>query len=135
MHLLRATTLDKLRQQPNEQIYPENTILEFENILKLSKDFTKEKGTKFYFVYLPDYLRYQKKNQLNDATYDYQKIIQMVNDLGIPIIDINRELFKKHEDPLSLFPFRANRHYNELGYKLIAEIIFKKINDYERINN
>ena len=36
-------------------------------------------------------------------------------------------LFKNHNDPLSLFPFRFNGHYNEIGYKLVAEEIIKSL--------
>jgi len=32
-------------------------------------------------------------------------------------------VFSKNPDPLVFFPFRANGHYNEKGYKLVAEEI------------
>ena len=31
------------------------------------------------------------------------------------------DIFKKHPDPLSMFPFRRQLHYNEKGYKFVAE--------------
>jgi hypothetical protein len=30
-----------------------------------------------------------------------------------------------------LYPFRIPGHYNELGYKLLAETILKKIDEYD----
>ena len=48
------------------------------------------------------------------------------------MIDINKELFEKHEDQLSLFPFRKLGHYNEKGYELIAETVFNKIKELEK---
>jgi len=47
---------------------------------------------------------------------------------------LHKELFQNHNDPLSLFPFRSPGHFNELGYKHMAETIFKKIVDYENNN-
>ena len=100
-------------------------------IISLSKSFTQKQGAKFYFVYLPHYQRYKNtKNNTNDSR-NYGKVIKIVKNLDIPIIDINKELFLTLEDPLSLYPFRLEGHYNELGYRLVAETILKKIDEYE----
>ena len=56
----------------------------------------------------------------------------MVESLNIPLIDIHKKLFEKHNDPLSLFPFRKHGHYNELGYQLVSETIFNQIKELER---
>ena len=104
---------------------------EFKNILKLSNEFANQNNSKFYFVYLPRYNRYLETR--NDKIFtNYKKIIKIVESLNIPIIDIHKELFEKHEDPLSLFPFRKVGHYNELGYQLVAEKIFNKIKELEK---
>ena len=64
---------------------------------------------------------------LNKADKLNFKVIQgLLEDLEIPFIDLNEELFQKHKDPLSLYPFRLYGHFNELGYKTVSEIIFKK---------
>ena len=57
-----------------------------------------------------------------DLKAEYQSI-EYMKDLGIPLIDIHEKAFKSHDDPLSLFPFRENGHYNKYGYKLVAETI------------
>ena len=62
-----------------------------------------------YFVYLPSKYR--------------EHVLSTVTELGIPIIDIHKEVFVPHTDPLSLFPFRKNNHYNAEGYQFIAEVI------------
>jgi hypothetical protein len=103
---------------------------EFKNILKLSNEFIKQNNSKLYFVYLGNYYRYVAGNNQDGYMY-YKEVIQIVENLNIPIIDIN-ELFEKHEDPLSLFPFRKRNHYNEKGYQLIAKTIFEKINGLEK---
>ena len=99
----------------------------FKNILQLSNEFTKQNNSKLYFVYLPQHARYIDGNN-HDNFSNYKKITEIVKSLEIPIIDINKELFEKHKDPLSLFPFRLGGHYNEKGCQLVAETIFRKIN-------
>ena len=104
---------------------------EFENILKLSIKLTKENNSILYFVYLPDYARYIGKN-IHDNKFHYKKVTKIVENLNIPIIDINKELFIKYDDPISLFVFRKGGHYNEKGYQLVAKTIFRKINELEK---
>ena len=68
---------------------------------------------------------------------EYREIVmQTVTELDIPIIDIQNEVFKTHPDPLSLFPFRGNYHYNAKGYRLVAEAIRKQLDSdhYIKIN-
>ena len=45
----------------------------------------------------------------------------------IAVIDIQREVFDPHLDPLSLFPFRVTGHYNAEGYRLVAEAIGERL--------
>ena len=59
------------------------------------------------------------------------RILQTVRNLNIPIIDINAEIFEKHENPLSLFQDHYG-HFNEKSYQLVAKTIFQKIQEYER---
>ena len=117
LYKVRKFTIEKLLRSPNK---------EFAKILKLSKEFTENNGASFYFVYIPEYIRYKNKLSITDDSQNYKKVIQVVKDLEIPFIDLNEELFQKHKDLLSLFPFRSDGHFNELGYKAISEIIFKK---------
>ena len=55
-------------------------------------------------------------------------MIKIIENLEIPIIDLNKDLFQKHNDPLSLFPLRTAGHYNEKGYRLASEVILNKSN-------
>ena len=114
-----------------------NKILDtFSEIIYLSKILSEDNGARFYFVFLPRGYRY---NRHKTEPYEklelkeYKNVINIVNKLNIPIIDINKDLFKKHSDPLSLFPNRLlHYHYNELGYQLVAKTILKKIIEYEK---
>ena len=53
--------------------------------------------------------------------------MQTATELDIPVIDILSKVFDPHPDPLSLFPFRINSHYNAEGYRLVAEAIGKRL--------
>ena len=104
----------------------------FEKILKLSYEFSKDKDVKFYFVYLPEFGRYVLKY---DERYKkkHEQIIRIVSSLNIPIIDLHKELFQRH-NPLLFFPFKQYGHYNETGFKMASELIFEKIRKFENKN-
>ena len=76
-----------------------------------------------YLVYLPHFNRYLTGNEHKNRDF----VMQTVTELEIPIIDIHKEVFDPHLDPLSLFPFREYGHYNAEGYKLVAEAIVKRL--------
>ena len=97
--------------------------LVFKEILKNANNFSKKNNAKLYFVYLPEYERY-KANYNNSS---YLLIKKIVNELNIPFIDIDKEVFKKEDFPLELFPFGMNGHYNETGYMKVSNAIYKFI--------
>jgi hypothetical protein len=43
------------------------------------------------------------------------------------------KFFKEHNDPLSMFPFRRQLHYNEIGYKFVANQIYNFITEHEKL--
>ncbi len=96
-------------------------IPEFEQIIKLANNLALQNNSKFYFIYLPDYSRYKNKFKFNN----YFEIKAIMNNLDIPFIDIDMEVFKKEENPLKLFPFEENGHYNKEGYRKVAQKIFE----------
>ena len=101
---------------------------EFKSIIKLAHDYVKKNQSNFYFVYIPEYKRY-KKNLQNDYSFnDYEKVINYVKNLNIPVIDLNEELFQKNKDPLSLYPFRkrAAGFSPEINV-IVTDIIHNKI--------
>ena len=110
---------------------------DFKKIIKLAKNFVEQNGSEFYFVYAPENYRYRIKlnNDKTQRLHDYKKVIDYINSLNIPIIDLQQDVFQKHKDPLSLFPWRNDVHYTVDGYKLVSEVIFNKILEYEDTNN
>ena len=92
----------------------------FEIILKKTKEKINNWGGELYFVYLPEKKRYS--NELNfyiikNNFRNKKKIINIVKNLNISIIDVDEEIFRKFklEKINSLIP----AHYNEEGYELI----------------
>ena len=112
-----------LKKKKNK--FEDKIFKEFRKILKLSKDFTVKNNSKLYFVYLPEYHRY--RTNYDNTNYDFIKNI--IDELEIPLIDIHKEVFTKEQNPLELFPFMLNGHYNEKGYKKIAETIYNYTNN------
>jgi hypothetical protein len=95
----------------------------FKDILQKSKQMVSGWGGKMYFVYLSDFVRYSTGNEDPNRNF----VIQTATELDIPIIDIHKEVFDPHPDPLSLFQFKIHSHYNAEGYRLIAEAIGKRL--------
>jgi hypothetical protein len=85
-------------------------------------------GGKVYFVYLPSWSRYG--NGSRSGEIERTKTFELVNALGIPIIDVNRA-FATTKDPLDLFPIRKMGHYNELGNEVVADAVFRFLSQHE----
>jgi hypothetical protein len=82
-------------------------------------------GGDLYIVYLPHWSRYGADTPERGARYRNQ-VLAIVNDLGVPLIDVH-EAFVEHPDPLSLFPFRVEGHYNAAGYAVVVEKLLNTI--------
>ena len=104
----------------NEQI-SSDTIKKFEKIIINANNYAKTHNTKMYFIYLPAYVRYVENISIDNLS----TIKDLIEDLGIDFIDIHKEVFVKEDNPLKLFPFGLNAHYNELGYRKVASKIFE----------
>jgi hypothetical protein len=97
----------------------------FYQLLANTKEQVSEWGGQLYFVYLPEKKRYSNKFNFYIAKNSFRnkkKIIKVIKSLDIELIDIDKEIFNNHQDPLALF----YGHYNEKGYKLIAEHILSQ---------
>ena len=103
----------------------------FEKILLTARDTIKSNGGELFFVYLPEFYRYNKSSINHKDFRNRQKIINMVKANNIKLIDIHEKVFLNHKDPLSLFPFRKNGHYTKEGYKIVAQKIYGFIKKLE----
>ena len=94
-----------------------NKDLLIKNFIQI-KEFSEMAGSNLYFVFIPSY----------PVIDEGSEILNLIEELNIPIINLKKEVFDKHPDKLSLFPFRAPGHYTPEGYKLITEKIIELIN-------
>jgi hypothetical protein len=100
----------------------------FRQILSRARASVESWGGTLYFVYLPNWTRYDKRLQDSDdlraAEGQRDSVLASARELGIPIVDV-LPAFEAHGDPMSLFPFRAPGHYTEEVHRLVAEELVK----------
>lgn len=129
LHSLRNYLESLVSIEKNKNLNQEN-VNKLKKILIYSKKFIEEEqGAKLYFIYLPTYIRYSNsiKNN-NDKLFLYGEVKNIVKELNINFIDINKDVISISKQPLSFFPFGMSGHYSVYGYKTISEFIAKNIN-------
>ncbi len=134
---LRILKVFNLRLRMDLYPFQEYSVpLEFRTILEKSNKMVSGWNGKLYFIYLPSYYHYSfitfTRNLSSYKGLDlelYEEVLRTASELNIPIIDIHKEAFEPHFDPLSLFPFRKYAHYNAEGYRLVAETISKRLKE------
>ena len=65
----------------------------FEKIMIEAKNFVNNLDSELYFVYLPDKERYANKKIKDNKYLKKSQIIELINNLNIPLIDIHEEFF------------------------------------------
>tara|TARA_Y100000768_G_scaffold41423_1_gene27183 strand:- start:463 stop:1812 length:1350 start_codon:yes stop_codon:yes gene_type:complete len=113
--------INKFNSNSASNLSANSRLNELKKILRLARDLVYENDSEFYFVYLPEYNRFIN----NYDNTNYNSVKNIVDELGISFIDINKEVFEKEENPLRLFPFEKFGHYNIEGYKKVAIAINK----------
>jgi hypothetical protein len=118
----------KIEKKESEEILKfDKNFDNFKKIIEKANELALNNNINFYFVYLSSRPKYAAK-------YDgenYKKVINLIQEYNIPIIDMHK-FFKEHNDPLSMFPFRRQLHYNEIGYKFVANQIYEFITEHEK---
>jgi hypothetical protein len=80
-----------------------------------------------YFVYLPAWPRYANLERAKGAYLSSRDpVLALVRTIGLPVIDVHN-VFQAHSNPLTLFPFRQNLHYNEEGHRLVAGEVLRTL--------
>jgi hypothetical protein len=102
----------------------------FGQILTRARTDVSSWGGALYFVYLPNWTRYDAAREFvqehRAAEKQRVKVLRVVKGLGIPLIDVV-PAFDAQRDPMSLFPFRAPGHYTEEGHHLVAEEVLRVV--------
>ena len=112
-------------------IVPDDVLKAFEKSVKAAKTLVDSWDGELYFVYLPSWTRYSGTGDgscrgLWNPIYSRDTVMSLAEDAGANTIDISK-VFAAHPDPISLFAFRADAHYNEDGYKLVADAVLESI--------
>ncbi len=114
--IIKLLKLQRVRDKFSLKYRYSNEITNnFELITSLIKKYSDEKNANLYFVYIPQIERY-KRFFFNDKK---KEILNIVKKLNIKIYDI--DIVLQDHDPLDNYPFRFQGHFNEKGYKKIAE--------------
>ena len=121
--LMRVLTLSHLRDRigiggPQE---PSFDVDLFGKILKKANQEVLSWGGRLFFVFLP-----RRERLLEDAddgtSLHRDAVLRVVADLQIPTIDTLDKL-RRQSDPMALFPFGLEPHYNRKGYEVISGAI------------
>ena len=101
----------------------ENNIYNnFNLILKTSVSLTKM--GKFLFCFSSLIKRYKNNYNIDE---DYLRLKSIIKKQNINFIDVNEEIQKLVKDPVSLYSMKKNSHYSPKGYKIISDLVYKKI--------
>lgn len=114
----------------------------FQKILIQAKDLVSSWGGTLYFVYLTHGYNYAPQprvvqEELRNGGVEWVadniaqrgRVLEAAKKAEIPLID-TQLVFLSHEDPMALFPLRYWwGHYNESGYRLVADQIFEHIHE------
>jgi hypothetical protein len=95
----------------------------FRKVLKEARDRCASWGGELYFVYLPQFERYLPQVKNHDEFRKRSEVVRLVEELGIPIVDVHEELFVHLPDPKVLFPFVMRGHYSAEGYSKVAQTL------------
>ena len=119
-------TLQSRNAAENHRIASDEAMALLKKIFAEATETVSSWSGRLYFVYIPERQRYTDPatTELNET--NREAILRLAGDLGIPVIDIHSAI-ESQEDPLSLYPFRRRGHFNEEGYRLVAESVLKAI--------
>jgi lysophospholipase L1-like esterase len=106
---------------------------DFKKVLLLTKKILNKKNIKLYFVYLPEKNRFKsidKKdkdfNKKENNFRNYNKVLNLVKKNNIDLINLNKILFRRLENPIKLYN-PEGMHLNKEGYDMVAKEISKFI--------
>lgn len=111
------------------QISNEKRLNSLKIVLENAKALAKKNNAKLIFVYTPYFQRYLLHDNEKNQFRLKNKVLELVKQLELNIIDIDEEVFEKLDDPLNLYPNKKHNHPNAKGYELVANYllnVFKK---------
>jgi hypothetical protein len=104
---------------------------DYKKILEKSKRLVSSWDGELYLVRTPSYTRYNRYSiNKNTADLRFEVVHKFATKLGIRTINLREEVFDRHPDPLSLFPFREEgvlAYLNAEFQRLAAEVVVKRL--------
>jgi lysophospholipase L1-like esterase len=107
---------------------PENLKL-FKQILGEAKRIVSAWDGELVVVYIPAYIR-QANPDTAESNFHRPEVLRVLGEENVTVLDFYGVL-QTHPDPLSLYPYRLNGHFNEAGYAYLG----KTVVDYIEANN
>lgn len=111
---------------------------EYEQVLKIANNYLDEKKIRErYIYYIPSWQRlsnfksnkigfYSKNPQIKQLDILKKNVKKISEENGFIFVD-GENKFMDLNDPLNVFHYRLNTHFNKDGYKIFAEDVFEKI--------
>ena len=103
----------------------EAEIDRFRSVLKEALSTVRGWGGQMYFVYLPEWARYAEPQSANK---NRDRVLSVVHTPQLPLIDLH-PVFTQVPDPVGLFPFHRNNHYNSEGHRLVGEEVLRVLSE------
>jgi len=113
-------------------------IVEYDKALIIANKYLEEKNIKNkYIYYIPSWQKLTNYKSLKSKLFDNNPQITQLNILkmsvketaeknGFTFID-GEQIFMNLDDPLKVFYYNLNTHFNRLGYRLMAQDLYNKI--------
>jgi hypothetical protein len=106
-------------------LFSGNDLEIFSATIKAAKSEIESWGGKLIFVYLPGTRLSIGKNVFFQRQRDW--VLQFISSLGIPIVDLLPVIERHGGQAAVMFPVKPYPHFNEVGYRLIANEIIKYV--------
>jgi len=100
----------------------------FIEIMSHARDRVRKWGGELYFIYVPEFYRYAGDIKDHDGYRKRKLVIDTVEALGIPVVDLHQDFFSNVVDPLSFFPLKMAKHYTAQGYQQVAKTVVNQVN-------
>jgi hypothetical protein len=95
-------------------------------VLAAAKRRTEAWSGRLVLVYLPTRWTSLPESMQAKQARSRARVLATVRSLDIPVIDVSAD-FRAHPDPASLFVFPEMGHYNERGYRFVADRVLTRL--------
>ncbi len=113
-------------------------IKEYNEALIIANEYLDEKKVKNKFIYyIPSWQKLTNYKSIKSKLFDNNPQIIQLNNLKMSVKEIaekngfifldGEQIFMNLEDPLKVFYYNLNTHFNRLGYRLMAQDLYNKI--------